>query len=114
MAVGSLSDDGASWAGAKDMAGNVWEWTADNYGEYLSEAQTNPTEKISFRIADRMVEFPSANCASINLLILLLRPHYLSLMSGYQPFAFQPSPQLIGVRFADMQLAGFLSSSFNS
>jgi formylglycine-generating enzyme required for sulfatase activity len=34
---------GASWAGALDMAGNVWELTADWYGEYPSEPQTNPT-----------------------------------------------------------------------
>jgi formylglycine-generating enzyme required for sulfatase activity len=33
---------GASWVGAMDMAGNVWEWVADSYGEYPSEAQTNP------------------------------------------------------------------------
>jgi formylglycine-generating enzyme required for sulfatase activity len=34
---------GASWVGALDMAGNVWEKVADWYGEYPSEAQTNPT-----------------------------------------------------------------------
>jgi len=34
--------DGASWVGAMDMAGNVEEWVKDWYGEYPSEAQTNP------------------------------------------------------------------------
>jgi formylglycine-generating enzyme required for sulfatase activity len=29
--------------GFHDMLGNVWEWVNDRYGEYTSEAQTNPT-----------------------------------------------------------------------
>ena len=40
--VGSFPT-GASWCGALDMTGNVWEWVADWYGVYPSERQVNPT-----------------------------------------------------------------------
>jgi formylglycine-generating enzyme required for sulfatase activity len=40
--VGSLPA-GASWVGALDMAGNVYEWTNNWYDEYSSEPQTNPS-----------------------------------------------------------------------
>jgi formylglycine-generating enzyme required for sulfatase activity len=40
-AVGSYPQ-GASWCGALDMAGNVYEWVADWYGRYPAEAQTDP------------------------------------------------------------------------
>ena len=33
---------GASWVGALDLAGNVWEIVADRYGEYPIDPQTNP------------------------------------------------------------------------
>ncbi len=34
---------GASWCGALDMGGNVWEWVADRFGYYSAERQVNPT-----------------------------------------------------------------------
>jgi len=41
-AVGSFPA-GASWCGAQDLAGNVWEWCADWYGDYSTTSVTNPT-----------------------------------------------------------------------
>ena len=40
--VGSYPE-GASWCGALDMAGNVWEWVADWAAGYPSGPQANPT-----------------------------------------------------------------------
>jgi len=39
--VGSFQN-GASWSGALDMAGNVSEWTADWFGRYEDKKQQNP------------------------------------------------------------------------
>jgi formylglycine-generating enzyme required for sulfatase activity len=39
--VGSFPD-GASWCGAMDLAGNVWEWVGDWHARYPLTHQTNP------------------------------------------------------------------------
>ncbi len=37
--VGNYSPADNSWIGAQDMVGNVWEWTADSYGDYSNSIE---------------------------------------------------------------------------
>jgi TolB protein len=51
--VGSFPE-GASWCGALDMAGNVWEWVLDWMGWFTAEPQVNPTGPTSANAPDHL------------------------------------------------------------
>jgi len=50
---------GASWCGALDLAGNVWEWMDDRFGKYEARWQVNP--RGPSRGAERVVRGDSAD-----------------------------------------------------
>jgi formylglycine-generating enzyme required for sulfatase activity len=70
---------GASWCGALDMAGNVWEWVTDRFGPYSGRPRVNPSGPASgdvpvlrgggwhsprweIRAAYRQHELPASGC----------------------------------------------------
>lgn len=69
--VGSYPQ-GASWVGALDMAGNVWEMVADWNGEYSPEKQVDPTGPLS---GDRKVARGGSWHASPDHVRSALRTH---------------------------------------
>ena len=51
--VGSFPE-GASWCGALDMVGNVWEWVSDWMGWFTPESQVNPAGPTSANAPDHL------------------------------------------------------------
>ena len=89
--IGSYPD-GASWCGALDMAGNVWEWTGDWFGDYPSEPQDNPQgpvfgegrilrggcwacDRSASRTANRNLRYPGDNSLDIGFRCVVSVPN---------------------------------------
>ena len=84
-------ENGRSWVGAYDMAGNVREWIADWYGDYTAEAQMNPAgpESGIFRVmrGGSWFDTPLAIRATVRWGI---DPTFSSSVIGFRCVAYNP------------------------
>ncbi len=58
---------GASWVGALDMSGNVWEWTSTIYNDFTYPYDATDGRENADAIADRVVRGGSFLTSSLNL-----------------------------------------------